>query len=243
MSNWKKFIYASDIHGDQQDKRANKALFSFIDDFGPDIRVLGGDLFDFAALRKKAGEEEKRLKIRPDYEAGREWLGRFSPNHFLLGNHDKRLWDLAESGKGPLSDLGQIMVEGIEKDCKLLKCPIYPWDKRHGIVRIGNLKCLHGFTSGVGAARKMAQVYGSCIFGHGHGIQMASIEGLDERTARMAGCLCKLDLDYVSASLGSLMWRHGWVYGIVNMKTGNYEAFQAQEIEGKFVTLTGMREL
>jgi hypothetical protein len=56
----------------------------------------------------------------------------------------------------------------------------------------------------------------------------------------MAGCLCKLDLPYVEASLGSLMWRHGWIFGVVSDKTGNYQCWQAEEIEGKFILPKGV---
>lgn len=243
MSNWKKFIFASDVHGSEQDPAANKALFKFMEEYKPDIRIMGGDLFDFAALRSKASEEERRKTIREDFEAGRDWLYKFQPNHFLLGNHDIRLWKLAETERGPISDYSKTLVETIVDDCNKFRCPIYPYDKRHGIVEIGHLKCLHGFTTGVYAARQTALVYGACIFGHGHGIQMASIAGLEDRTGRMAGCLCKLDMEYAEASMGALMWRHGWVYGVVNEKTGTYEAFQAQEINGKFMVLTGVKEL
>lgn len=243
MSNWKPWIFCSDVHGDQLDLKANKALFKFIDEFKPVIRVAGGDIWDMAALRKKASEEEKRCSIRIDYEMGREWFLRFKPNHFLLGNHDKRLFDLAEAGKGPISDYAAVLTNEIRGDCTKLKCPIYPWHKRDGIARIGNLKCLHGFATGIGAARRMAQVYGACVFGHGHSPMFASIEGLEARTGRMSGCLSKLDLEYVDASLGSLNWRHGWLYGVVNEKTGDYHCWSAEEIEGKFVVTMGVREL
>ena len=69
MSNWKKFVFCSDVHGSEQDVKANKALFTFLGDYRPDIRVMGGDLFDFAALRKKASEEERRISIKEDFEA------------------------------------------------------------------------------------------------------------------------------------------------------------------------------
>ncbi len=243
MSNWKKFVFGSDPHGNAQDIPANKAFFSFIKDYKPDIRIGGGDTWNFDALRKKASEEEKRISIREDFEAGLDWILKFQPNHLLLGNHCKRLWDLAELNKGPISDYAKTLVEVVEAECKKLKCPIYPYDKRHGIVRIGNLKCLHGYAHGIGASRKMAQIYGACLFGHGHAVQFASIEGLEDRTGRMAGCLCKLDLPYVETSLGSLMWRHGWIFGVVNEKTGNYQAWQAEEIEGKWLLPTGLKEL
>ena len=235
MSNWKRFLFASDVHGSEQDVKANKALFTFLGDYRPDIRVMGGDLFDFAALRKKASEEERRISIKEDFEAGREWFGQFKPGHMLEGNHDKRLRLLAEENRGPISDYGKVLQGTFLEDCRKLKCAWYPYDKRHGIARIGNLKCLHGYAHGIGAARKMAQIYGACIFGHGHAVQFSSIEGLEDRTARMAGCLCKLDLPYVEASLGSLMWRHGWIFGVVHDKTGNYMCWQAEEIEGKFI--------
>ena len=243
MSNWKKFVFATDIHGDHQDVSANKAFFKFVDEFKPNIRICGGDLMDIASYRKGASDEEKRQTLRYDVEACREWLLKFKPHHFLRGNHDERLWRKAEENSGPSSDYAKGCVELITNECRKLKCQIYPYTVKEGMVRIGNLKCLHGFASGMGSATKMAHAYGSCLFGHGHGIMMASVAGYEERTARMVGCLCKLDLKYAETNLATLLWRHGWSYGMVNTITGNYEAFQAQEIGGKFVTLTGMREL
>lgn len=240
MSNWKKFVFASDVHGSEQDPHANKALFKFLTDFKPDIRVMGGDLFDFAALRKKASEEERRISIREDFDAGMEWFDQFKATQFLEGNHDKRLRLLAEENRGPISDYGKVLHNTFMERCRKLKCETKLYDKRHGYVRIGNLKCLHGYAAGVGAARKMAQVYGACVFGHGHSIQQASVENLEDHTARMAGCLCKLDLPYVEASLGALMWRHGWAFGVISNKTGNYQMWQAEEIEGLIILPKGL---
>ena len=39
-----------------QDRVAIKAILSFIDDFNPEIRVINGDLYDFASLRKGASD-------------------------------------------------------------------------------------------------------------------------------------------------------------------------------------------
>lgn len=243
MSNWKPFVFASDIHGDEQDAGANRAFWRFMDLWKPKIRVLGGDLFDFRALRTKADEDEKRESMRKDFEAGREWLLRFAPQHFLHGNHDERLWYLREKAKGPLSDYAADRIALIDADCTKLKCRQYPYDKKHGIAHIGNLKCLHGYATGIGAARKHVQVYGSCVFGHGHSIQHASIEGVEDRVGRMAGCLCNLDLQYASTKIGALLWRHGWVYGAINERTGNYQAFQAECIEGKYLLAKELVEL
>ena len=53
-----------DVHGDQQDKKACEVFFKFAKDWKPEIRVMGGDLFDFRPLRKKASEDE-RLPAEP----------------------------------------------------------------------------------------------------------------------------------------------------------------------------------
>ena len=55
----KKFLFASDLHGDLQESEAVDALFDFTKQWKPDIRVFGGDLFDLRPLRKNASKEER----------------------------------------------------------------------------------------------------------------------------------------------------------------------------------------
>ena len=54
-----RFIFASDLHGDQQDKAAVKALHTATESFKPHLRIFGGDLIDARPLRKGAGPEER----------------------------------------------------------------------------------------------------------------------------------------------------------------------------------------
>lgn len=56
MSNWTRFIAGFDFHGDKQNKAACEVFFRFMKDWKPEIRVMGGDLFDFRPLRRKASE-------------------------------------------------------------------------------------------------------------------------------------------------------------------------------------------
>lgn len=235
MAAYKRFIAAWDIHGDEQDKKANEALFSFVDVWKPQIRVCGGDLWNFVALRKGASQEEKEVALTEDYNAGSEWLERFKATDFLLGNHDYRLWKLAEDGKGVMKDYAQEAVRKIEEKLHKNHCKSYRYDRREGVLRLGHLKLIHGFVSGVNAARRSALTYGSVLMGHGHGIQHVSIEGLDNRMGRMCGCLCNLNMDYVHASIASLMWRHGFSYGVVNETTGDYATWQAESVNGKWI--------
>ncbi len=232
---WKRFIAAGDIHGDQQDPKANAALFKFMETWKPHYRICAGDLWNFVALRRGASKEEQEESLERDYLAGMAWLKRFEASSLLLGNHDYRLWHLREVGKGVQKDYATSAVSLIEKECASLRCPVLPYDRRAGVLRLGNLKVIHGFVAGVNAARRSAQAYGSVLCFHGHGIQHVSIEGVENRMGRMCGCLCNLDMDYVHASLGSLTWRLGFAYGVIDDKTGRFHVWQAEEIEGVWV--------
>jgi len=230
MSDWKKFVAAFDPHGDNQDPEANTAFFKFVKSYKPEIRVAGGDVFDFRQLRKGADAHERKDSMKADVQAGKQWLTQLNPTHYLRGNHCERLWDLAEQAEGVVADYAREGVADIEELCKKLGTEMFPYNKRHGILRLGHLKIIHGFLCGVTAARRTAQIYGSVLMGHGHGIQHTTIEGLEPRMGRMCGCLCKLEMGYNRAAPGTLAWEHGWAYGVVNQKTGLYQVWQAQKI-------------
>lgn len=242
-SSYKKFIAAFDIHGDKQDVAANKAMFKFAKLWQPSIRVCGGDLWDFRPLRSKANSEEQRESMQADYEAGRDWLVEFQPTHFLLGNHDVRLWDAAETGNGVAADYASQAIKEITQLTRSMRCPVLPYNKRDGVLQLGHMKIIHGFVTGPNAARRTAQCYGSVLMGHGHGIQHVSIEGREDRIGRMCGCMCQLDMDYARAEIASLIWRHGFAYGVVNQNTGDYHVWQAEEIGGRWLVPSDIVEV
>ncbi len=86
------------------DKRATDACLAFTRDFRPEIRVIAGDLWDFAAIRKGASEDERAKSMRDDFASGAAFARNFfkggKENHLMLGNHDVRIYDLMESTAG-----------------------------------------------------------------------------------------------------------------------------------------------
>jgi hypothetical protein len=233
---WQRFIVASDLHGDMQDSAAVNALSRFTREWKPKHRICLGDVWDFRALRTKASEEERRESLKADFDAGLAWLEDFAPTHdLLLGNHDIRLWDRAKFGNGPLADYCGELVARV--DASLARCRVgtRPYHKRLGVLRLGHLKLLHGFYAGVTAARQHALAYGSCLFGHIHSIDEASVPGMDRRTARAVGCLCRLDMDYNRASVNTLRYASGFAYGVVDDKSGDYCVWQAEGVSGKYI--------
>lgn len=230
------FSFVSDLHGDRQDKGAVRAFKTFLEDFKPKLRIFGGDLWDFRALRAGADKEERRQSMRTDFEAGMEFIEEYRPHAITLGNHDQRLWDAVKkdglSKTGPLPDYAGELIERFAKQMAKLKVFVLPYDKRRGVYEYMGLKFTHGFVTGASAASNMALTYGDILFGHGHAVDVATVSGMTPKTARMVGCLCELDMDYNRAHLGALRQQHGWGYGAF-FGENRYEIFQAASQGGK----------
>lgn len=229
-----RFIFASDLHGDQQDKAAVKALITATESFKPHLRIFGGDLIDARPLRKGAGPEERSESMLVDWRKGLEFISTWKPTHLLMGNHDQRLWDLAEADKGIETDYAWKGIQELEARLEKEKCEWLPYHKR-SVFKFGHMKCLHGYYHGMYAARQHAATYGGCLFGHTHTIDEFSLPGLERRVARGAGCLCNLDMKYNSRMPSSLRHAHGFVLGVINEKSGNYWTMQAEEVDGVWV--------
>lgn len=227
----KRWMAVSDNHGDRQDKHAVAAALAFAKHWKPDIRIHLGDCFDFRCLRRGADDSERRASLSDDIEAGCDFLRKYQPTHFLRGNHDERLWDLLDEDDGKLAGYARHLIEEIED--ALGDAQVFPYDKRRGVLKLGHLKCLHGYNAGITAARIAGQVYGSCIFGHCHTIDQYSIAGLERRVARCIGCLCLLDQDYNRAHIQTLRQAHGWAYGLL-LPNGAYTVWQAEQVSGKW---------
>tara|TARA_Y100001963_G_C6758804_1_gene438315 strand:- start:1168 stop:1896 length:729 start_codon:yes stop_codon:yes gene_type:complete len=233
----KKFLFASDLHGDLLEPEAVDALYDFTREWKPHIKVFGGDLFDLRPLRKRASREEKAETIQYDLDAGIKFLTEWKPHHWLRGNHDERLWEFAQRD-GLEGEYAQQGVESLEHLCRRLKVSVRPYHKRKGVLELGKLKCIHGYFSGVYAARAHAQVYGSCLFGHIHAIDTANVPGLERREARSVGCLCELDMPWNFRLPATLRHRHGFAYGVYDEKTGEYEVWQSQKTEIGWIATT-----
>lgn len=233
----KRFVIVSDIHGSIRDARACNAALDFTEDFNPEIRVIAGDLWDFAAIRKGAGEEDRATSMREDFEAGEAFAEGFfdggTERHLMLGNHDVRPYDLALSPDAVRADLGGRMVKDIEGLARRCKAKLWPYDARTGVLELGHLNVVHGYHTGTSACAQHSRVYGNVVFGHIHSIESFQTPGLKQREARSIGCLCSLDPDYANRKTGKLKWAHGWAYGWL-FPDGTYQLNQARNVEGSF---------
>lgn len=206
-----RFVACSCTHGDMADTGAVAKFRAFVDDYKPAIRVHLGDAVDLRWLRQGAGDDERRDDVDADFEAGCEFLRWYEPTHYLLGNHEYRLVKGAQSSWGALRRLCDDLLEQLREAAG--KAQIAPYCKRNGVVRIGDLACVHGYSHGKNATERHANAYGNVIMGHTHSISRVPVEGVPPKEGRSIGCLCRLDLPYNAAILGALRHQHGFVYG------------------------------
>jgi predicted phosphodiesterase len=243
----RRFVVASDSHGDQIDATTETALLSFIADFKPQIRIHAGDVFDFRNLRRGASDDEKAHSLEDDWQMGSDFMRRFfdggRENHFLRGNHDERLWNFAHSATGLLRDYAHDGIARVEKLVAKSRARMLPYDSRIGVLKLGALKVIHGYAAGIGAARKHAIVYRNCLFGHTHNCDVAgaeSDEGVSE--ARGIGACCRLDMPYNAHQTGKLRHQNAFCYGLL-FSDGTYQINQAKKIDGRFYVASDFRAL
>lgn len=238
MSKPERFVAVADPHGDMIDEESKAALFAFIQDFKPTVRVHLGDNWDFRNLRKGASDDEKAASLEDDWQMGIDFIREFFDggklNHFLRGNHDERLWHFSESATGLLRDYARDGIKRVESTAKRARAAMLPYHVRNGILRIGSLKFLHGYAHGMNAGQVHARVYGNCAYGHIHQISSVPIESSEgPKEARCIGAMCKLDMSYNSTRTATLRHENGWAYGLL-FPDGSYQLFQTRKLNGKF---------
>lgn len=239
MTKCKRFILATDSHGDMVDPVTENALFAFIKDYRPEVRIHLGDAYDFRNLRRGASDDEKADSLQDDWAMGSDFLRRFfeggKENHFLRGNHDERLYYLQSSATGVLRDYADDAVKKFEQlVTRACRAKMLPYDARNGILRIGHFKGVHGYFTGKGAAARHAQVFRHCFYGHCHSFMSSPVES-DEgpKEARGVGALCKIDMPYNQAQTNKLMHNNGWGYGVM-FPDGTYQYWDAKRIGDNF---------
>jgi len=226
------------------DATATEALFAFIEDYKPEIRIHAGDNWDFRNLRKGASDDEKAASLEDDWDCGARFLERFfkggTTKVFLRGNHDERLYDFRESATGLLRDYAADGIKRVEGMIKRLGATMLPYDAELGIYELGKLTVIHGYHCGVGAARAHANIYGNTIFGHVHTIESAPVASREPAEARSIGCLCRRDMGYINRKTAKLRWAQGWAYGVL-FDDGTYQLFQTRNIGGRFYAATEIK--
>jgi hypothetical protein len=234
-----RFMVLYDIHGNEQCPRTVAAFLDHAKDFKPDIRIIGGDLWDFAALRLGASLGDECRPLKPDFDSGADVADKFfkkgAQNHFLVGNHEVRLYNRLSAVKATERALAVKCVEDIDRLFAPYAVNVHPYTVREGVLRLGQLNVAHGFgKGGETALREHCKAFGEILIGHVHTpgeFTMAHFDG--PKTARSSACACRLDLQYCDTLMSSLRWQNGWSFGFL-YPDGSYTLLRASRVGDSF---------
>lgn len=238
---WEKSIFMADSHGDLVCPKAIKVFKAFMEEWKPSIKVHLGDAWDFRAIRRSAGPEERAEGIRYDYNCGMELLDWYRPDYLTLGNHDHRLWRTAgETSNGVLADLCAQKAQETEDELRKMRIKWVPWKVTERF-KIGKLSLIHGFHSSMHPAKAHWEKYGSVIFGHVHAPNDYEARSIDGGSAHAIGTMAQIDkMSYADAYTAKLGWRQGFAYGLHNTKTGDFKIWQVTKNGSDWISPHGI---
>ena len=237
---WIPYVICGDSHGDMADPVAIKAFLKFCDEFNPKIRIHLGDAIDFRAIRRGVSSEEKYESMQADYDSGTQFLRDMGANVWLWGNHEDRIDQIAKSTNGIMRDYAARVTQDMHDFAAGQKCQVLPYDVAKGVyelgkVHAGGFRCVHGTSAGINALRAEVTAYNRVIHGHVHTRAHTVNSTFDPSEGYTCPCLCRLDMSYSKTWKASLRHAHGWLFGIMNNRTGAVVVNEARSIGGKFI--------
>lgn len=257
------FSACFDTHGHYINLDAADAFLRHLNQFKPDFRIHGGDIFDVTAAMAKATPAEKATDIMEDIDAGLDFVRKMRPTHITLGNHDNRLFEKLgryeacseykkacelsgdrrqrkTTATSPFEELAAMfLVDKIFGVFKQSNAKTWTYNMGSGFTPVkGGPTFAHGYFVGDGACKRMVQAYeGPVFFGHLHAFDMYTNPSRSHPSSRSVGSMCdNLKFDYQRRFTTALKHECGWVYGAINKQTGECYAVNAQKIGGVWFT-------
>ena len=229
MSKYKKFMAVGDNHGWHACPIALKKVKEFKASWKPDYRIHLGDVWDFTPLRSKASQDERAEGIGVDFQDGWAFLNEYQPTHLTLGNHDDRIWMNMEHGAdGVLRETCHKLAKECEAEFKKRKIAFVPYHVGSYLrLNEGGPKLIHGFRSTTYPAKAHHENWGSCLHGHCHTADQYTARHIDGGKSFSVPCLADLKkLTYSDRQPAKLGHRNGFLYGVINSRTGAWQAWQ-----------------
>jgi len=208
----KRGVAVGDLHFPDDNEACKKILFSFLEDFNPDIFILAGDQMDMGCIssfnsKKPKLTEGKRLsyeykKFQSEYLDN---LNSFKDKYFMIGNHEYRVDRLIEE-----SPQYEGFIE-VENNLDLSDWTIV---QHNDCLSLGEMNFIHGHYWNKFHANKNVQVYGKQIFNwHVHTNQVYTMHSPINRLPKQGvsvGCMCNKNPEWLRNKPNS--WVHQFMY-------------------------------
>jgi predicted phosphodiesterase len=212
---YERFLAIGCTHGPHIDRKAFNAILRFKRDFKPRHVIHLGDFVDAAALRsgaKGTGDEVKPLGL--DMNAGLMQLKELEPTVILCGNHEARIWRLAEHHNAIISECAGGLKAQVQRTAKELHATILPYDGIHQEWRLHGWRFMHGVFFSENATRDHAESYGNVVHAHTHRPGVSKGRRSDNPTGYCVGTLTKIrNMDYANTRRATLSWGQGFIWG------------------------------
>ena len=230
---YRSFIVVTDTHGDLIDRDYERYVLQFIADHKPSKRYHAGDVFDMKAIRRGADESERSSSLVDDFRAGMAFLKQLKPHAITWGNHDHRLWQLADTPKDGLEyDYARMLRGELENTVKRMKIETREYDVREGWYEIAPRRLLgHGYKSSMYVAKLNCVHWGSTITGHVHAFDYHKMDNLAGDESFVSGCGCKIAQDYNRTHARRLKHEVGFLYGVACDKSGDWIVWQIKRTD------------
>lgn len=198
------------------DKSAGEAVLEFRRRWiRPGDAVLHlGDAYDTKCFRSgSVGSADQSSDPDEDLDAGTKFLQAYRPTIFCRGNHENRLWILADHPDMKVAGYARDLCKRLDKTLTDMKCRIVPYDYKAYAV-LGDMKFFHGWEFGLNATQMAAEVWGNCCCGHTHRAGVAFGRRPDNPMAINVGWLGDATMAlYASGKRSTLSWSNGIAWG------------------------------
>lgn len=215
VQKWKRLLAVGCSHGIHADPKAINAVLRFREAFKPDACIHLGDFCDTTAFRSGAkGTNDEAEPIQPDVDGGLEFLDALAPTLVFCGNHEDRLFRLANSPNAIVSHCAHGVINEIYATCQRLKAQLVEWSGIEQGRIIGGYRFMHGVFFNENATRDHAEAFGNVVHAHTHRAGVAKGRRSDSPTGYAVGTLTRRGaMEYAKTRRATMAWSGGFVWG------------------------------
>ena len=216
---WKRAVFVGCSHGSHINWKTAGEAIKFSDQFKPNLRVHLGDAFDTAAFRAGSkGDNDESESVAKDFSMGQEFLEAYRPNLLFMGNHEDRLYKLAEHHNAQVSYLASHLIEKILSMAKRYKAEVVEYGSiasPNSWRMVGDTLCGHGYMYGESCTRDHVEMLGHpVIHAHDHKAKQQAGRMIGTPMGYSVGTLAEIGaMGYAKSRRATTSWSGGIVYG------------------------------
>jgi len=205
------------LHSTHACREYMRLVRRFKKDYGPVRHIELGDVLETTCLRSGArGTRDEAEPLEHDLKTGIDWIREMEPSDWLLGNHDRRPYDLMDHPSAVVSELSKRLVEDMRGAAAAVKCRMHEaYDIETSWLTVANIDFGHGWMYNINALRDHVEMRGrNVVIAHLHtphefgGRNVGAPRGICVGT----GADPRL-MSYARRRRQTLTWAHGIAFG------------------------------